>query len=181
MLSSSLCAQDVVPPSGAGSKGEGEKKPLAMVERITPAELSQKKAVAAVAAAKVKFQPVEDKPEYAVTKPDLYRDALILTDGEWHTIIPSGSVLGYKEALGNRLVDKKHGEFAFWPEFYQKNKSWIKLQEVDVAMAKGEVPLTAEMMKSLQTEEKMTIAVYKGNPVSVLEVKVEEKTEAVTK
>ncbi|MEY4484647.1 MAG: hypothetical protein RL693_2099 [Verrucomicrobiota bacterium] len=181
-MAAGLSAQDGAAPSGAADSKDGaEKKPPAMVDRITPAELVQKKAAAAAAAARVKFQPVEDKPEYAVTKPDLYRDAAILTDGESHTILPTGSVLGYTEALSNRLVDKKHGEFVFWPEFYHKNKSWIKLQEVDVAMAKGEVPLTEEMLKNLQTEEKMTIAVYKGNPVSVLEPKVEEKTEAVSK
>lgn len=162
-----------------GQDAASSKKEVIAVERVDPAELAQKKTTAANTASRPKFKPVEDKPEFAVVKPDLYQNSIILTDGASHTILPQGGVLGYTEALADRIVEKATGTFLFWPDFYQNNKSWIKLQEVDVATAKGEVPLTEEMVKSLQVETKLTVAVYKGNPVSVLEAKEEGKKEVV--
>lgn len=116
-----------------------------------------------------------------MVKPDLYANAEIIFDGVFHTILPRGCILGYTEELSKCVVEKAIGEFMFWPEFYAKNKAWLKLQEVDVATAKGEVPLSEALVKSLQTDSKLTVAVYKGNPVTVLEYKGGEKAEAPQK
>lgn len=183
----SVWGQDVsgVDPSSASKEGgdAAQKKAATMTERITAAELAQRKAAASNAntMAHPKFKPVEDDSSHAVSKPDLYANSEVITDGTSHTILPKGCILGYTEALANRVVDKATGAFEFWPEFYQKNKDWLKLQEVDVATAKGEVPLSEALVKSLQTESKMTVAVYKGNPVSVLEYKGDEKEESSPK
>lgn len=183
----SVWGQDAssVDPSSASKEGDGaaKKKAAAMTERITSTELAQRKAAAlgANSMAHPKFKPVEEDTSHAVSKPDLYANSEIITDGAFHTRLPKGCILGYTEALAGRVVDKATGAFEFWPEFYQRNKDWLKLQEVDVATAKGEVPLSEAMVKSLQTESKMTVAVYKGNPVSVLEYKGDEKEEASPK
>ncbi len=167
--------------SKRGSSTAAREKAATMTERITPAELTQRKAAASNSIASPKFKPVENKPSHAVVKPDLYANAEIITDGVFHTILPQGCILGYTEELSKFVVEKATGEFMFWPEFYAKNKAWLKLQEVDVATAKGEVPLSDALVKVLQTDSKLTVAVYKGNPVTVLEHKGTEKADAPQK
>lgn len=179
-----VSAQDVPSvedPSKGGPSNAARVKAAAMTERITPVELAQRKASASNTIASPKFKPVENKPSHAVVKPDLYANTEIIFDGVYHSILPKGCILGYTEELSKSVVEQATGEFMFWPEFYAKNKAWIKLQEVDVATAKGDVPLSEALVKSLQTESKLTVAVYKGNPVTVLEYKGDEKVDGTQK
>lgn len=116
---------------------------------------------------KSKARPIE-KTEPS-TKRDIYKISDVLTDGQFHTVVPKGSILSVPESLLNRIAESPTGQFVFWPDFYARNKGWIKLQEVEVDVAKGKLPLPEAVVKMMATETKMVIAAYKGNIVTVLE------------
>lgn len=138
-----------------------------MRERITDEQLKELRKAAPEPFEKTKAKPIE-KPQAAV-KADIYQISDVLTDGTFHTVVPKGAILSVPESLGDRLVSSPVGKFQFWPDFYARNKNWIKIQEVEVDMAKGKIPLPEAVTKMMATEPKMVIAAYKGNLITVLE------------
>lgn len=115
------------------------------------------------------------------TKRDIYQTSDVLTDGQFHTVVPKGAILSVPESLLNRMASGPAGQFQFWPDFYARNKSWIRLQEVEVDVAKGKAPLPEAVVKMMGTETKMVIASYKGTIVSVLEAPPKDDTAEKTK
>lgn len=168
-FSSSMSAQDVDPAAAKASK---------MRERITDAELAKIRAASPSSFDKSKAKPIE-KPEVTV-KRDIYQISDVLVDGGFHTVIPKGAVLSVPESLTNRIASKAEGKFQFWPEFYERNKAWIRLQEVEVDVALGKVPLPESVVKMLGTESKMVIASFKGNPITVLEAPADKDADVKT-
>lgn len=152
-----------------------------MRERITDEQLKELRKDAPAPFEKTKAKAIEKPP--AAVKANIYQISDILVDGSFHTVVPKGAILSVPESLADRLSTTPAGKFQFWPDFYARNKNWIKLQEVEVDVAKGKVPLPEGVIKMMATEPKMVIAVYKGNLITVLEApsaedpgaKVEEK------
>ncbi len=156
-----------VPPESESSLKLTPAKASKMRERITDEQLKDLRKDAPVPFEKTNAKAIE-KPKAAV-KADIYQISDILADGSSHTVVPKGAILSVPESLADRLVTSPAGKFQFWPDFYARNKNWIKLQEVEVDVAKGKVPLPEGVIKMMATEPKMVIAVYKGNLITVLE------------
>lgn len=138
-----------------------------MRDRITDEQLKELRKDAPAPFEKTKAKAIEKPP--AAVKANIYQISDILTDGSFHTVVPKGAILSVPESLADRLATSPAGKFQFWPDFYARNKNWIKLQEVEVDMAKGKVPLPEGVIKMMATEPKMVIAAYKGNLITVLE------------
>lgn len=161
-------AQEVEPKAPL----EPVKPPGRMRHRITDEELKKIRAESPSTFDAAKAKPVE-KAVTAV-KRDIYQTSDILVDGAFHTVVPKGAILSVPESLGDRLASGAAGKFQFWPDFYARNKEWIKLQEVEIDVAKGKIPLPEAVIKMMATEPKVVIAVYKGNLVTVLEAPPKE-------
>ncbi len=119
------------------------------------------------------FQPAPAvKPSL---EPSLYKRSIILFDGSHHTVVPIGAVLRLPATYRNRVIEKPEGEFIFWPAFLEKNQSWLGGWEVPLAMAKGDAELSKKVMKQVDRENRVLVAVYKSCPITVLEAEPESE------
>lgn len=98
----------------------------------------------------------------------LYKNSHIIVNRGQHTIIPKKSILVLPEHLKSRVVNKPSGEFILWPDFKRSNQDWIWTLEVSLNQAKGITPLPKKKIKDLEKLNRVVVALYLGNPVSVL-------------
>ncbi len=117
--------------------------------------------------ASAKIQPVGDKRP----SPDesAFSKSIILFDGTNFTLIPEGSILTLPADLRGNVVTSPTGSFLLWPAFLKKNAKWLAPQEVTMEMARGDKDAAAEILQSLEGGTKLRVAVYRNNPISVLE------------
>jgi hypothetical protein len=117
--------------------------------------------------ASAKTIPVGDKRP----SPDesAFSKSIILFDGANFTLIPEGSILTLPADLRGNVVASPQGSFLLWPGFLKKNAKWLAPQEVTMEMARGDKDAAAEILQSLEGATKLRVAVYRSNPISVLE------------
>ena len=111
------------------------------------------------------------KPFVKVKHTTLYKNSHILVHRGQHTIIPKKSILVLPELLKQRVAAKPDGKFVLWPEFKQANRDWIWTYEVSLDQAKGANPISENKIKDLSKLNRVVVALYHGNPVSVLPAK----------
>ncbi|NNJ87183.1 MAG: hypothetical protein HKP20_08430 [Akkermansiaceae bacterium] len=108
------------------------------------------------------------KPLVTVKHTTLYKNSHIIVNRGEHTIIPKRSILVLPDRLKSRVTKKPSGKFVLWPEFKKTNQDWIWTFEVTLDQAKGITPLPEGRMKDLAKLNRVVVALYRGNPVSVL-------------
>lgn len=101
----------------------------------------------------------------------LYKNSHILVGRGQHTIVPKNSILVLPETLKSRVAAKPSGTFVLWPDFKRSNQDWLWTSEVSLDQAKGITPLPEKKMKDLEKLNRVVVALYRGNPVSVLPAK----------
>ena len=108
----------------------------------------------------------DDRP-----KPDesAFSRSIILYDGTNFTLIPEGSILTLPANLREHVVASPTGSFLLWPSFLKQNAKWLASREVTMEMALGDKEASAEILQSLEGDTKLRVAVYRSNPISVLE------------
>ena len=114
------------------------------------------------------------KPIVKVKHTSLYKNSHIIAYKGQHTIIPKSSILFLPDKLKSRIVEKPTGKFVLWPFFKQSNQSWIWIYEVSLDQAKGKKPLPKGKMEQFQKLNRMVVAQFRRNPVSVLKPKEKE-------
>lgn len=82
--------------------------------------------------------------------------------------IPRESVLGCHESLQARVSDVPQGRLISWGDFYRKNISWIRLQNVSWSQVLGNNPLSKEILEHISKNNALTIATYRSNPITVV-------------
>ncbi|RBP36393.1 hypothetical protein DES53_117104 [Roseimicrobium gellanilyticum] len=107
--------------------------------------------------------------------PSLYKNSIILFDGENHTVVPLGAVLSLPANLRGHILEKPEGAFLFWPSFLEKNKKWVGSWEVSMAVARGEAEMPKATVEQLANDSRVLVAVFKGGPITILEA-VPDKT-----
>ena len=108
------------------------------------------------------------KPMVKVKHTTLYKNSHIISHRGEHTIIPKNSIIILPGHLKRRVTDKPDGEFILWPNFKLMNKDWIWTLEVSLDQAKGITPISEKKIKDLEKLNRVVVALYRGNPVSVL-------------
>ena len=108
------------------------------------------------------------KPIVKVKHTSLYKNSHIISHRGEHAIIPKRSILFIPESLKSRVIEKPTGKFVLWPFFKQRNQDWIWTYEVTLDQAKGIKPLPEGKLKQFEGLNRMVVALYRGNPVSVL-------------
>ncbi len=108
------------------------------------------------------------KPMVKVKHTKLYKNSHIITHRGEHAIIPKRSILFLPQSLKSRVVEKPKGKFVLWPFFKQRNQDWIWTYEVTLDQAKGKAPLPKGKLKQFENLNRVVVALFRGNPVSVM-------------
>ncbi len=98
-----------------------------------------------------------------------YSRSLVLFDGQFHTIVPYGSILHLPQGLETYIVPRPVSPFLLWPDFLKRNRQWLTTREVPLAMALGDEKADRSVLKDVSRLEFLVVSVYRGNPISVLE------------
>jgi hypothetical protein len=120
---------------------------------------------------KNKFSPI--KPMVEVKRSSLYDNSHIIVHKGAHTIVPKKSILVLPPTLKGRISEKPKGKFVLWPEFKRNNQHWFWTFEVTLAQARGLKSIPEQKTKDLEKLNRIVIALYRGNPISVLPLKIE--------
>lgn len=99
----------------------------------------------------------------------LWRNSIILTDGEKFTLVPVGSILHLPSELRTRVIAKPQGDFTFWPNFLKRNAAWLAAKEVSLKLSRGNAQEATALLKSLSQDPHLVVATYKGGPITILE------------
>jgi len=116
------------------------------------------------------------KPMVTVKHTSLYKNSHIIVSRGEHTIIPKRSILFLPASLKAKVVEKPTGTFVLWPTFMKKNQNWIWTYEVTLNQAKGISPLAEGKLEGFSKLNRLVVALFRGNPVSVLTPKKEFET-----
>jgi len=95
--------------------------------------------------------------------------SILISDGEKFTILPIGSVLHLPATLRTRIIPQPRGDVLMWPDFLQKNSSWIAAKEVSLPMSRGDSKAAASVLRELSNETRLVVAVYRNCPITILE------------
>lgn len=109
-----------------------------------------------------------------IAQSDPYHNTHILAIRGEHTIIPKGGALLIPDTLKEHIIEKPAGSFILWPTFYRKNFNWLHTFEVTLDQAKGLKPIEPAKLEALKRLNKIIVAVYRNNPISVLPPKTIE-------
>lgn len=99
----------------------------------------------------------------------LWKNSIILTDGEKFTIVPVGAILHLPTELRAHVVAQPQGDFTFWPSFLKRNTAWLTGKEVSLTLSRGNTREANALLKSLARDPHLVVATYKGGPITVLE------------
>ncbi len=98
-----------------------------------------------------------------------YEGSILLSYNGDNTILPLGSILHLPAEFNDRIVEEPTGRRLLWPEFLEKNISWIRLQELPPEVVRGLRPVPVEMENAMADEERMVVAVLRKMPITVLQ------------
>lgn len=101
------------------------------------------------------------------SKRNLLEASQILANGTTWTIVPKTSILTVPERLQNKLVQSPKGKFVDWRTFLNSNPAWLDTEKVNLTTASGRAKIDYEHFATISRRGKITIAIHKGNPVSM--------------
>lgn len=107
------------------------------------------------------------KPEER-PKGDYYANSVILSDGQFHTVLPPSSLIRVPDAFADRVLKQPSGALLLWPDFLRRNRRWILPIEVNLSIAKGEDPIPEKQRKQIETGKMLVVGVFHSHPISVL-------------
>lgn len=107
-------------------------------------------------------------PEGGVLRQDIYRNSVILQAGGSHTVLPPHSILHLPRSLRQMSATRPIGDYLPWPEFYARNRSAVLTHSVTLEQALGKTPIGQDVSRQLRKINRIVVALYQNNPVSVL-------------
>jgi len=161
-----LTAPLLLAENGTGLKQLPDTPSVPTSDRITSAALSQLKS--AVKPSFPQAQWTEQAPQGETRNYDIYKDSVILQQGNSHTVLPRNSIVYLPESLKQKVVSRPSGSFVSWPQFYLKNRNWIFTHEISLKQAHGTAPLKDGVIKQFERINRLVIAIHQNNPISIL-------------
>jgi len=123
-----------------------------------------------------KFEATKGEDPSVVNKVgNLLENSELVTFNGQTTLVPKNAIIKIPEKFAGRI--NKHIEGAKivgWLDFLSTNRGWITTIEVTLAQAKGEVPVSPDLMETASKSGNLLVAVLQGGPISVIPPKVEE-------
>jgi hypothetical protein len=126
-------------------------------------ELSRQRAESA---AKVVAPPII--PPAPAEPEDLIKSSTIISFGGNLTLVPRGAVLYTPENFAARLIPEPDAKVLGWNEFLLLNRGWITTTEITMAQAEGVDLLPAANAEKMKKGGNLVVAVFEGNPISML-------------
>ncbi len=121
----------------------------------------------------------EDKPAAKIgsKRKGFYEGSVIIAVAKdaVHTVVPQGALLSLPTEMEGMVVKKPVGKLISWPEFLGRYRRMIATREVSWETAKGEDPIKEGEKKAFAVGGKIVVAVFKKNPITVLEPPPEEE------
>ncbi|MES2980788.1 MAG: hypothetical protein V4727_00615 [Verrucomicrobiota bacterium] len=108
---------------------------------------------------------------------NLLENSELITFNGNTTLVPKKAIVQIPEKYKDRINAHKPGsKILSWMDFYTLNRGWISTVEVTLAQARGEVPVSPELMETLSKKGNLVVAVLKNGPISVHTPKAEAET-----
>lgn len=180
-MKTALLIVSILAPQLHGEAGRGDgvtfrdaptNESLAKEYRETPREDPMKK-----------LQPTKgEDPPVVNSGSNLLDTSDLITFNGQTTLVPKNAIIKIPDKFAGRINNHQQGaKIADWLQFLTANRGWITAVEVTLAQAKGEVPVSPELMDPASKNANLLVAVIRGGPVSVLPPKIEEKPATTTK
>jgi hypothetical protein len=97
------------------------------------------------------------------------------------TLVPKNALIQIPERYADRINNHKQGSKVLsWADFLTLNRGWISTVEVTLAQAKGETPISPELMETLTKNQNLVVAVLQNGPISIRPPKVEAEENSET-
>lgn len=122
----------------------------------------------------LKFEQTEgDDPSVANNVGNLLENSELITFNGETTLVPKNAIIKTPEKFTDRINNHKEGaKIVGWLDFLASNGGWITTIEVTLAQAKGEDPVSPDLMETVSKNGNLLVAVLKGGPISILPPKV---------
>lgn len=173
--------------------GQAEPKKPAFRDAATNESLAEKYRETATNGPTKKFKEATGEDASVKNKPgNLLDNSEFITFNGNTTLVPKNAIVQIPAKYKDRINNHKPGsKILSWIDFYTLNRGWISTVEVTLAQAKGQTPISPELMDTLNKKGNLVVAVLKSGPISVrppkaeteasTEAKAETKTGAETK
>jgi hypothetical protein len=116
---------------------------------------------------KIADEPIEMKAITSGKTDSLISRSAILSQGGSWTIVPKESVLNVPRHLSMHVNGERTGQLVSWAEFYAKNRGWLKVQNVELAQARGDEALAEETVRGYRESGHVVVAVCHKGPISM--------------
>lgn len=118
-------------------------------------------------------QSTGEDPSKANQPANLLEDSDIICFGGLATLVPKRAILAAPSGIKSRLGYQPGARIVGWLEFYTLNRGWISTVEVERSQAEGKKAIAEETQMRIGKTQNLTVATYKGGPISVLPPKQE--------
>lgn len=163
--------------------GQEAKPKVAFRDAATNESLSKKYQQAAKEGPTKKF--VKSTGEDASVKNkvgNLLDNSEFITYNGFTTLVPKNALLQIPKPYADRINNHKKGSKVIsWTDFYARNRGWINTVEVTLAQAKGETPISPELLETLKKNNNLVVAVLQNGPISIRPPKVEDESKTQPK
>ncbi len=159
--------------------GQAETKKPAFRDAATNESLTEKYKEASTKGPMKNFQEATGEDASVKNKVGnlLDRSDLITFNGNT-TLVPKNALVQIPEKYKDRINNHKPGsKILSWIDFYTLNRGWISTVEVTLAQAKGQTPVSSDLMETLTKKGNLVVGVLKNGPISVNPPKVEAEAE----
>ncbi|MBB5351942.1 hypothetical protein HNR46_002181 [Haloferula luteola] len=109
---------------------------------------------------------------------DILEDSDIFTFSGESSLVPKGAVLAVPAAFQSRLGASQTGKFIPWSRFLAENRGWIEVVDLSLEQIVGEEPLPADLVKRMETCQRVLVAAVQGGPITVPAAKIDAAREA---
>ncbi len=158
--------------------GQEEKPKVAFRDAATNESLSKKYQQATKEGPTKKFVKATGEDASVKNKVGNILDSSeFITYNGFTTLVPKNALLQIPKSYADRINNHKQGSKVIsWTDFYTRNRGWINTVEVTLAQAKGQTPISPELLETLKKNNNLVVAVLQNGPISVRPPKVEDST-----
>ncbi|MEP2777138.1 MAG: hypothetical protein ABJQ29_14805 [Luteolibacter sp.] len=105
---------------------------------------------------------------------NLLENSDVLSFNGQTTLVPKNALVLIPEKFESRINRHEPGAaIVSWLDFYKANRGWISTVEVTFEQARGDAPVSPEILETLGKSGNLIVAVLKAGPISVVPPKTE--------
>lgn len=103
---------------------------------------------------------------------NLLDESDLITFNGQTTLVPKKALVLVPQKISARINNHQSGSAVVtWVDFFSQNRGWISTVEVTFAQAKGDEPVSPEILEALAKSGNLVVAVFKNSPISVMPLK----------